>query len=156
METRKGKRAKYGEDEPLYTEIKSISHISKQTNNWTKHDQNSLSIFIEGTDNEKDIVDQIVELDDVYSKLLLPEWDRDKFLLFNPTKYSYDRQVMTLIEKTSDIVAAERANSTIESVVDSFMSSLFNFLQFDYYPLSIHPQYKYKVEFMKNIISVQL
>jgi hypothetical protein len=150
METRKGKRAKYGEDEPLYTEIKSISHISKQTNNWTKHDQSSLNIFIESADNENDIVDQIIELDDVYSKLLLPEWDRDKFLLFNPAKYSYDRQVMTLIEKTSDIVAAERANSTIESVVDSFMSSLLNFLQFDYYPLSIHPQYKYKVEFMKN------
>lgn len=150
MQTRKGKRAKYDEDDPLYAEIKDITHINKQTNNWTKHDQISLSIFIEDADSESDIVDQIDELDDVYAKLVLPEWDRDRLLLFNPVKYSYDRQVMTLIEKISDIVAAERANATIESVIDSFMSSLLNFLQFDYYPLSIHPQYKYKVEFMKN------
>ncbi|KAH8547512.1 hypothetical protein BGW37DRAFT_547970 [Umbelopsis sp. PMI_123] len=150
METRKGKRPRYDEHEPLYTEIKDISHINKQTNHWTIHDQSALNIVIEDAGSENDIVDQIAELDDVYNKLVLPEWDRDKFLLFNPAKYSYDRQVMTLIEKISDIVAAERANSTIESVVDPFMSSLLNFLQFDYYPLSIHPQYRYKVEFMKN------
>ena len=95
METRKGKRPRYDEHEPLYTEIKDISHINKQTNHWTIHDQSALNIAIEDADSENDIVDQIAELDDVYNKLALTEWDRDKFLLFNPAKYSYDRQVMT-------------------------------------------------------------
>ena len=72
-----------------------LSHINKQTNHWTIHDQSALNIAIEDADNENDIVDQIAELDDVYNKLALTEWDRDKFLLFNPAKYSYDRQVMT-------------------------------------------------------------
>jgi hypothetical protein len=152
METRKSKRKQYDEDKPLYTEIKRISDISKQTNNWTKYDQSSLNIFINDADDESNIVNQIEELDDIYNKLVLKGWDRDKFLLFNPERLQNvnDRQIVTIIEKISYIVAAEKANSTVESVVDSFISSLLNFLRFDYYPLSIHPQYRYKVEFMKS------
>lgn len=147
MNTRSKKRIKYDEEEekPLY--------IHTKTSEWTEHDQASFSIFIDDAANEKDIVEQIDNLDDVYGRLILPGWDRGKFLTFEHTHHphpSHDRQIMTIIGKISDIVLAEKAKSTHENIVDSFMASLLSFLQFDYYPLSIHPQYDYQVRFMND------
>lgn len=147
---KKGIYKEPSDDEKLYKEMDKIYDINKQTNEWTKHDQESLKIYFEDSNNEDEIVSQINELNETYEKLKLPNWERNNFLLFQPEKHDYDRHIMTIIQKISYVVAAELANTNKETKIDSFMLSLLTYLQFDYYPLSINPQYKYKIDFGKN------
>ena len=144
-----------------FIEIKEFLDIHEQTSDWTKEDYLSLNIVISNANNESEIVQISPSLGDIYQALALPGWNRREFYdaVQDENKYetkglsegeTRDNWVITIMEKISEIVVAEVARSTKENKVDSFMLSLLTYLRFDFHPLSIHPQYDYTVEFVKN------
>jgi hypothetical protein len=152
----------------LSENISSIEDIKRETSKWTRYDRESLNIHFKDSDSIVEIFN--FPDDDLYlpgwnTSRFLNLTSADLAEL----RGKGVRQIITIIRKISEIVITERANTTKEGNTDSsqnevggigidntnnffqlpryhseaFMFSLLSYLEFDFDPLSIYPQYRY-------------